>query len=73
MYKQYCIRGMFITDPGADFFAIPDPAVWRIRDVYPGPDPGSRFLPIPDPGSRIPDLGFRIPHPGSKNINKREG
>ncbi len=30
------------------------------------PDPGSWFLPTPDTGSRIPD-------PGSKNSNKREG
>jgi hypothetical protein len=30
------------------------------------PDPGSWFLPITDPGSRIPD-------PGSKNSNKRDG
>ncbi len=30
------------------------------------PDPGSWFLPIPDPG-------FRISDPGSKNRNKREG
>ncbi len=30
------------------------------------PDPGSWFLSIPDPGSRIPD-------PGSKNSNKRQG
>jgi hypothetical protein len=31
---------------------------------------------IPDPDfypSRIPDLGSRIPDPGSKNSNKREG
>ena len=35
--------------------------MWRIRDVY----PGSWFLPIPDPGYRISD-------PGSKNSNKRE-
>jgi hypothetical protein len=42
-------------------------SVWRIRDVYPGaPDPD--FYP-----SRISDLGSRIPNPGSKNSNKREG
>jgi hypothetical protein len=33
-------------------------AVLRIRDVY--------------PVFRIPDLGFRISDPGSKNSNKRE-
>jgi hypothetical protein len=38
------------------------PAVLLIRDVY----PGSRILIFTHPGSRIP-------HPGSKNSNKREG
>ncbi len=41
----------------------------RIRDVYPGsriPDPDFYPSGIPDPRSRIPD-------PGSKNSNKREG
>jgi hypothetical protein len=37
------------------FFA----AVLRIRDVY----PGSRILIYTHPGSRIPDLGSRIPDP----------
>jgi hypothetical protein len=41
---------------------ITDPAVLRIRDVY----PGSRILIFTHPGSRISD-------PGSKNFNKREG
>ena len=52
-------------------FSIPDPAVWRIRDVYPRPDPGSRFLPIPDPGSRISDSGSRIPD--QKTSTKERG
>jgi hypothetical protein len=33
--------------------------VLRIRDVY----PGSRILIFTHPGSRIPDLGSRIPDP----------
>jgi hypothetical protein len=33
--------------------------VLRIRDVY----PGSRILIFTHPGSRIPDLGSRIPFP----------
>ncbi len=56
-------------------FWIRDPRS-GIQDKHPGsvadpgclsriPDPGSWFLPIPDPGYRIPD-------PGSKNSNKRE-
>jgi hypothetical protein len=34
-------------------------SVLRIRDVY----PGSRILIFTHPGSRIPDLGSRIPDP----------
>ncbi len=44
------------------------PAVFRIRDVYPGsriPDPDFYPSRILDPGPRIPDLG-------SKNSNKRQ-
>jgi hypothetical protein len=56
-------------------------AVWRIRDVYPGsriPDPDfypSRILDlgfrIPDPGSWISDSGSRIPDP--KTVTKERG
>jgi hypothetical protein len=41
--------------------------VWRIRDVY----PGSRILIFTHPGSRIPDLGSRIPDP--KTATKERG
>jgi hypothetical protein len=77
MYKQYCIRGMFITDPGADFFPsrilqcggsgmfIPD----RIQDLdfYPSriQDLGSR---ISDSGSRIPDQKTSTKERGEKKI-----
>ena len=77
MYKQYCIRGMFITDPGADFFPsrilqcggfgmfIPD----RIPelDFYPSriPDLGSQ---ISDSGSRIPDQKTSTKERGEKNF-----
>jgi hypothetical protein len=43
------------------------PSVWRIRDVY----PGSRILIFTHPGSRIPDLGSRIPD--SKTAIKERG
>jgi hypothetical protein len=39
----------------------------RIRDVY----PGSRILTFTHPGSRIPDLGSRIPDP--KTATKERG
>jgi hypothetical protein len=68
MYKQYCIRGMFITDPGADFFPSRILQCGGFGMFIPDRIPDLDFYP-----SRIPDLGFRIPHPGSKNINKREG
>jgi hypothetical protein len=42
-------------------------AVLRIRDVY----PGSRILIFTHPGSRIPDLGSRIPDP--KTATKERG
>ncbi len=42
-------------------------AVWRIRDVY----PGSRILIFTHPGSRISDLGSRIPDP--KTATKERG
>jgi len=41
--------------------------VLRIRDVY----PGSRILIFTHPGSRIPDLGSRIPDP--KTATKERG
>ena len=41
--------------------------VLRIRDVY----PGSRILIFTRPGSRIPDLGSRIPDP--KTATKERG
>jgi hypothetical protein len=41
--------------------------VLRIRDVY----PGSRILILTHPGSRIPDLGSRIPDP--KTATKERG
>ena len=41
--------------------------VLRIRDVY----PGSRILIFTHPGSRIPDLGSRIPDP--KPATKERG
>jgi hypothetical protein len=41
--------------------------VLRIRDVY----PGSRILIFTHPGSRIPDLGSRIPDP--KTVTKERG
>jgi hypothetical protein len=41
--------------------------VWRIRDVY----AGSRILIFTHPGSRIPDLGSRIPDP--KTATKERG
>jgi hypothetical protein len=42
-------------------------AVLRIRDVY----PGSRILIFTHPGSRIPNLGSRIPDP--KTARKERG
>jgi hypothetical protein len=42
-------------------------SVLRIRDVY----PGSRILIFTHPGSRIPDLGSRIPDP--KTATKERG
>jgi hypothetical protein len=54
-----------------NFLKIPKKAylypVWRIRDVY----PGSRILIFTHPGSRIPDLGSRIPDP--KTATKERG
>jgi hypothetical protein len=48
-----------------------------INDLFSVADPGCLSR-IPDTdfthsGSRISDLGSRIPDPGSKNSNKREG
>jgi hypothetical protein len=68
---------MFLGLPDPDPLARgidPDPAVLRIRDVYPGSriliftHPGSR---ISDPGSRISDPGSRIPDP--KTATKERG
>jgi hypothetical protein len=44
------------------------PAVWRIRDVY----PGSRILIFTHPGSRIPDLGSQIPDPKTATKDRGE-
>jgi hypothetical protein len=43
-------------------------SVWRIRDVY----PGSRILIFTHPGSRIPDLGSRIPDPKTATKDRGE-
>ena len=50
-----------------NIFFITEIAVLRIRDVY----PGSRILIFTHPGSRIPDLGSRIPDP--KTATKERG
>ncbi len=50
-----------VADPGC---------LSRIR-IFSIPDPD--FLPVPDPGYRNSDLGSRIPDPGSRNLNNREG
>jgi hypothetical protein len=42
--------------------------VLRIRDVY----PGSRILSFTHPGSRIPDLGSRIPDPKTAMKDRSE-
>jgi hypothetical protein len=42
--------------------------VLRIRDVY----PGSRILIFTHPGSRIPDLGSRIPDPKTATKDRGE-
>jgi len=54
--KSFGIRQNMIPNR----FEKSDPQpVLRIRDVY----PGSRIRIFPHPGSRIPDLGSRIPDP----------
>ncbi len=55
--KKCCGSGMFIADPGSDFFPS------RIR-LFPIPDPGSDFFP-----SRIPDPNFFHPGSASKNLS----
>jgi hypothetical protein len=72
MYNQCCGFGMFIPDPGPEFF----PSLFRIRieefltrkivsklsEISSGlviPDPDPDFLPIPDPEvKKAPDPGF---------------
>jgi hypothetical protein len=41
--------------------------VWRIRDVY----PGSRILIFTHPGSRIQELGSRIPKQQQNRVEKK--
>jgi hypothetical protein len=50
-----------------DFLAVSVP-VLRFRDVY----PGSRILIFTHPGSRIPDLGSRIPDPKTATEERGE-